>query len=203
MATKILIDEATPEQLRKFARDYLGINHPSHTKPETTLAAVKDGWAQPHILVDDGAEPAEQAPVSRAQPAATAVEPEPEIMPEPETELPEPMVRLVLGEQPGAGGKRAVPVGVNGVAMLIPRNIECEVKLRYFEALKDAVETHHEQDESTGDMTSRDIVSYPYSVIRMPSPAEIAAWKVSLAKAEKRARIEAAKIRAAQSQAAA
>ncbi len=88
----------------------------------------------------------------------------------------DPKVKVTIAEMEGAGGKRAVPVGVNGVIMLVPRGRPVDIPYRYFMALKCAVKTLHEQDEETNEITSTEVDAYPMSVNKMPDQADIDAY---------------------------
>jgi hypothetical protein len=74
-------------------------------------------------------------------------------------------VKLIIQRQPGPGGDEPVFVGVNGVAMYIPRGEEVEVPYRYFEALRNAVVTTYESDERHGLKAGRSAPQYPYSTM--------------------------------------
>ena len=88
----------------------------------------------------------------------------------------DPKVQITIAEVEGAGGKRPVFVGVNGVGMLIARGRPQDIPYRYYAALTNAIKTTHEQDESTGEIVSSDVPSYPFSVNRMPPQTEIDAY---------------------------
>lgn len=157
---QIPINNASKKQLRAFA-DHLGaVTTNFDTEPKLREKITAAGWDQGHILIED-------APAAKKPGKAPAGDPK---------EIAEPMVELTIHTQEGAGGKRAVFVGVNGRALLIPRNKRCEVKLRYLKALENAIETKYEFDEDVKANTPRETPSYPYQVHKMPSDEVQAAW---------------------------
>lgn len=169
--TQIPINSATKAQLRAFCA-VLGVtatNFDSEAKLIERIRAA--GYDEPHIVVPEGAAPAAAKKVAVAKGA-----------------MEEPMVELTVHVQEGPGGKRPVFVGVNGVALLIPRNQRSKVKLRYYEALKNAIETKYEYDEEAKANLPRELPSYPYQVWSMPSQAQIDAWYAFLAKEEAKLR---------------
>ena len=62
--------------------------------------------------------------------------------------------------------------------MLIPRGEEVDVPYRYYLALKAAITTVHEQDETTFEILSRDVPAYPFQVIRLPTEKEMEPWNL-------------------------
>lgn len=158
---QIPLDTANKAQLRAFLTHLGGnpTNFDTDDKLREKIAA--QGWEESHIIALDNAKaPSKDAPKGVPKPGTVA----------------EPMVNLTIHTQDGAGGKRAVFVGVNGRALLIPRNEPCDVKLRYFKALEAAIETKYEFDEDAKANTPRDMPSYPYQVHKMPSEEEQERW---------------------------
>lgn len=153
---KVPMDEATKADLREFAkqRGVALMNFDSEERIKEKLYA--SGWHSDFIVLYEGQEPAKAAV--------------------PEGEMAEPMVSLTIHQQEGKGGQRPIFVGVNGVGMLIPRLIPVNIKLRYYEALKNASETQYEYDENTGNLNPREVPSYPFQVHALPSKAELQAW---------------------------
>lgn len=184
---EIPIESATREQLKAFAESDLGLTVKTQTPPQFIKKQIASAnWDKPFILVDPRTPSARPtaAPLKRPVPGkAEAPKPVHEAV-----EVAEPMVRMQIAEQAGPGGKRAVYVGVNGRAILIPRNRPVEVKLRYYNALVIAIETLFELNEETNEMESRDVTTYPFQVLKMPSDEVIAEWKAYERKIEKRER---------------
>lgn len=127
MNQQIPIADATEDQLRAFGRSHLGLALPPNCKPETLVAKIKAAWNKDYIVVQeanadtaqDGSAP---RPVTTAQSA-------------PEKDK----VRIIIQETEEAGGRDPVPVGVNGLIMLIPRGKEVDIPLPYFEVLQHAI----------------------------------------------------------------
>lgn len=173
---QIPIDTATKAQLRAFA-NHLGVpTSNANTESQLRAKIAATGYEEAHIILFDSAP--HQAAVARAVASGAAVA--------------EPMVNLTLHTQEGAGGKRAVFVGVNGKALLIPRNRPCDVKLRYLRALENAVETKYEYDEEAGAVVPREVPSYPFQVHKMPQDADIEAYRAWYAAEEARLNAKAA-----------
>ena len=167
-------DEATLSELKRFAASVLGITCAVNIGEATLRAKIRQAFPGDTItiMVHDGEDdvtqsdapppPSDQPHDPRALRGSSAVN--------------DPKVTITIAEQEGAGGKRAVFVGVNGVGMLIPRGRPVDIPLRYYFALNDAVKTVHEQDEATGDVVSSEVPSYPMSINKMPPQADIDAY---------------------------
>lgn len=157
---QIPIESATKAQLRAFA-NHLGCPT-SNFMDETKLRAAiaNSGYDAAHIIgfVNAPTKAAEARLIASGDAVA------------------EPLVELTVHTSEGAGGKRAVFCGVNGKALLIPRNQKCKVKLRYLRVLENAVETKYEFDDDAKANVPREMPSYPFQVHTMPSDADIAAW---------------------------
>lgn len=171
--TQIPIENASKPQLRRFAQ-HLGVTVTNFDTEAKLIEKIRGaGYELPHIVAT------EESPTTSAKPTASkaavgAVE--------------EPMVEITIHTQEGPGGKRAVFVGVNGKGILIPRNRAVKVKLRYYEALKNAVETKYEYDDEAKANLPREMPSYPYQTGAMPTQAQIAAWHKFEAQEEARLR---------------
>lgn len=156
---QIPLMDATKEQLKAFCIEQ-GIPVQNFMTEQTMREKLYGkGWAHSFIVVYD--DPVASAPKAKATGSK---------------EVSEPMVEVRLSNGEGASGKRAVFVGVNGVGILVPRNIPCRIKHRYYGALRNAEETTYSYDENTKDLEPRDMPSYPFEVIRMPPDAELKAW---------------------------
>lgn len=171
--TQVLIENASKPQLRRFAT-HLGIAVTNFDTEEKLIQKIREaGYGEPHIIAtEDGPGPARSERPGKA--AAVVVT--------------EPMVELTIHTQEGPGGKRPVFVGVNGKGILIPRNKPVKVKLRYFEALKNAIETKYEFDEDAKANMPREMPSYPYQTHSQPSTKEIEDWHAFEAREEARLR---------------
>lgn len=161
---RVPISSASLAQLRSFAKELGVAISPTMPRHVITKKLAEEGhWTNDHILIEDAA----TTLGTEAKVAAGAMK--------------EPMVELTLPNQEGPGGKQALPVAVNGVCILIPRNKRVKVKLRYFSALEIAIGTtlSMEMNEANGkeETIATDAPAYPVTMHRMPSDEEIAKWK--------------------------
>lgn len=193
---QISLDLATFKEAKAFAENDMGLtvaNGLNLTHIKKMLADM--GWDKPFILEASAPAP-KSAPVQEAQEAQTEegddfedegdtdpghAEAEPAARPAtwkgpiPE-QVEEPKVKLMINEQQGVSGKRPVFVGVNGIGMLIPRNEEVSVKLRYLNALRGATETLYELNEQTQKNEPKNVPSYPFQLVEPANPAQLKKW---------------------------
>lgn len=176
---QIPINTATKKQLRDFA-NHLGCVTTNFDTEDALRAKIrKEGYEEAHIIAISPAPKAPKAPAAKAGAPSAA---------KASAVITEPMVDLTIHTQEGPGGKRHVFVGVNGTAILIPRNKRVTVKLRYLGALEDAIETKYEYDEDAKANVPRDMPSYPFQVHSQPSEDEKARWYAYEAAEEAKAR---------------
>lgn len=176
---QIPINSASRAQLRAFA-EHLGLKVINFDNEAKIIAKIQaSGYEEGHIIAFDPTTKAKDKSAAKSSPANGR-------------EMPEPLVELTVHEQQGAGGKRPVFVGVNGKALLIPRNKKVKVKLRYYNALAIAIETKFEYDEEAKANLPSDLPVHPYQVHSMPSQAEQDAYHAWYAAEEKRLAQEAA-----------
>ncbi|KKK79022.1 hypothetical protein LCGC14_2837670 [marine sediment metagenome] len=164
MNRQVKIAEATHDQLLKFARETLGFNSPPNIGRETLVARISVAWTKDYITVAEAA-----AEVSQAGP-----QPLPQTA---EQEAPEkPMVRINIHITEEAGGNEAVPVGVNGRIMLIPRGKDVDIPYTYYEVLKHAVMKKYDPMPDGGmNLVPREVPTYPFQVILAEVREDIAA----------------------------
>lgn len=167
-------DDATLTELKMFAAQVLGMMSMPNIGESTIRAKIRAAYqgdtltimVQDAVAPDDAPQSAPLAPpkpsTGKALRGSTAEH--------------DPKVMITIAEMEGAGGKRAVPVGVNGVIMLVPRGKPVDIPYRYYMALTCAVKTIHEQDELTQDIIETHVPAYPMSVNRMPPQEEIDAY---------------------------
>ncbi|WP_022727224.1 hypothetical protein [Fodinicurvata sediminis] len=151
---KIPIAEATEQQLRDFAESYLGISVPHNTKLETLRAKVSQAWTKDEIIVEVA--DAHQAQEGTPPPPAT-----------PEQQPPgKKQVRILIQRTDEPGGDEAVPIGVNGRVMLVPRGQEVDIPEDYYQVLKNAV-THRYEALPDGGINPepRKVPAYPFQVL--------------------------------------
>jgi|GEM_PF-5316598 len=173
---QIPINTATLPQLKVFAT-HLGCTVTRFdTEAKVRALIAGTGYEEAHIIVSDGAPSisAGKSPIKTAAKGAAAV-----VGP-----MSEPMCSITVHIVQGPGGKRPLFVGVNGKAILIPRNKLVEVKLRYLDALKSAVETKYEYDEEEKANMPREMPSYSFQIHREPSAEEQAKWHAYVAAEE-------------------
>ena len=167
-------DEATLDELKKFAASVLGMSTHANIGEEKLRAKIRQAYPGDTITImvldDEGEGFASDAP-----PPPSATPNDGKALRGSSAER-DPKVTITIAEMEGAGGKRPVYAGVNGVAMLIPRGRPVDIPYRYYLDLMNAVKTVHEQDEATGEIISSDVPSYPMSVNKRPPQAEIDAW---------------------------
>lgn len=179
MDRTVKASEAKADEIRRFLVQHTN-NDPG---PKATLAMLKAKLAEVHDKPEFVLCEPEPHDVAKPAPAGFDI-----------TSAADPIVTLILIEQEGPGGKRDLQVSVNGRLMLLPRGRPIDVPYRYFEALKNAVQTLYDPDpEDKHNLVSREVPSYPFSVVRAPSADEVAAWHArhgahSIAEAERKAK---------------
>ncbi|MCP4547037.1 MAG: hypothetical protein GY835_11280 [bacterium] len=163
----VALRDATLDELLYFANTVLGLNAPKNSKEDNLRGKI--------MMAHDG-DITVPPDLSEALPSETATPATSVRAMKPGSSKDDPRVLLNISKGEKEGEERPIPVGVNGVVMLVPRGEDVEIPWRYFLAIKAAVKTVHTQNTKTGDMDSRDMPSYPYSVLRMPPQEDIDAW---------------------------
>jgi hypothetical protein len=140
----ININEATGPQLVWFAQNALNIEgiRPNMSKAEMIAKIRAVSYDKDTIEVED----LQPAKVKAADPSDTRDK-----------------VRIIIPASDAPGGQDPVPVSVNGSAMLIPRDQECEVPYPYYEALKNAVRQVYTPLPDGGLSPPKDVPAYPFS----------------------------------------
>ena len=164
---KIAVAMATEDQLRWFATNQLNLEVSPKDNAAKLKVAIARAWDDTDITVpaDIGGKSA-PAPAARKVDVAALV---------PKDSHRDPKVTILVNRQEGPGGDRPVEVGVNGTLILIPRGEPVTVAYRYYEALKNAVQTIYDQG-ADGEISARDVHAYPFQVITMPDRSEVDAW---------------------------
>lgn len=132
MNRQIAIKDATDNELRQFGRDNMGLTLPPNCKRDTLIAKIKATWNKDYILIAE--EEAKQSQDGDAPRPVTDAQQPPE----------RKMVRIHIAVTEDRGGDEAVPVGVNGKVMLIPRGQDCDIPEEYYEVLKNAISYKYE-----------------------------------------------------------
>tara|TARA_Y100000310_G_scaffold54257_1_gene49753 strand:- start:20 stop:541 length:522 start_codon:yes stop_codon:yes gene_type:complete len=154
MPKTIPITKATDAQLRYYATTILGLDiHPMVSKRETILSKISAASDAAEITVPD--EDLPDAPPARAtQEQPTEI---------PAHDKPPVIVKIAITE--AVDGEEAVPVSINGKAMLVPRGMWCEIPYPYYEGLRHAVEDRYEPLADGGmSTTPRQVSRYPFEV---------------------------------------
>ena len=174
-------DEATLQELKMFASGVLGMTLGPNIGEETLRAKIRQAFPGDKItiMVLDG----EDEAVAADAPAPPSEAPAQGKALRGSSSVNDPKVTITIAEAEGAGGKRPVPVQVNGVQMLLPRGRPIDIPYRYYDDLCKAVKTLYEQDETTQEVISTDVPSYPFSVNKMPPQDEIDAFLAADAQA--------------------
>lgn len=170
--------EATEDQLRTFATTILGLDIHHAAKTESITAKIKQAWTKDTIPVPNPVETSEApagTPPQNPNPAPVMTE-APKPAPRTNSSKGDPLVRMYMERSDKEGGDRPVPVSVNGSTMLIPRGEECDVPYRYYLVLINAVRTVFEPDDD-GELQPRDVLAYPFRVVKMPEQGEIDTWE--------------------------
>jgi hypothetical protein len=171
---QINIDDASKEQLIQFAQENLGMDFHPNTGAQKVLAGIRAAW-RPNVIYLFGEEDPGQSVEIEEGSTRERISAHTRSL-EGGSSKTDPKVRMVINEAEGPGGTRPIFVSVNNVPMLLPRGEEIAVPYRYYLALKAAVMTIHEQDENTYEVTSRDVPSYPFQIISLPTAEEMHGW---------------------------
>lgn len=155
MQKKIAIEDATEEQLRTFASETLGISISPTAKLPAVRAKIRAAWDKAEILVEAGEETPE-APSPEDKPKAKKAK----------AHDGEKMVTVHIGVTQGKDGKEAVPVGVNGKVMLIPRGKNVEIPISYYQVLQNAIRQEYDTDEDGNIIPEpREVMQYPVQLV--------------------------------------
>lgn len=156
--TKLVkLDEASALELRAFAESHLGMTFKGNESKENMRAAIRPAWNKDEIPVPDEA-PTDPVQGAAPKPATASQQP------------PKEKVRVLIATTEGQGGDEAVPLGVNGKIMLVPRGKEVDIPAEYFEVLKNAVRHVREPlKDAYGNMAGlgepREVPAYPFQRI--------------------------------------
>jgi hypothetical protein len=164
------INDATPEEIRAFASEFLGI--PTEGDEDgAVLAKVKAANEGETIFVRQAPEETDQtgtppAPVEEAGGGLVG-----------SLGRSDPKVTLTLHaeERDGVVVNRHKEVGVNGVVWLLKRGESITIPYRVYEALDNA-ERHVITHTSEGEVREQRVKNSPFNVEKMPSAAELADW---------------------------
>lgn len=171
------ISEATPEQLRGYAAQFLGIdvNGASDAQVLAKVKAANDGDT---IFVATAPEETDQTGSPPPNVEGTNAAPEDSGSLVGSFGRADPKVQLTLHaeERDGVVVSRHKEVSVNGRAFLLKRGESITIPYRIYMALANAERDAITHDKE-GNVVHQKVKNTPYNVEVMPSPAEIAAWE--------------------------
>ncbi len=165
------LNEATPDELRNYAKQFLGIPV-DDDDDAAVLAKVRAANDGDTIFVANGADPADMSgdaplPVEASQGGGT--------MGTLGHDDPKVTLTLHAEERDGVVVNRHKEVGVGGRVWLLKRGESITIPYRVYSALKDA-ERHVITHTPEGEQREQVVHNTPFNVERMPPPEEIAAW---------------------------
>jgi hypothetical protein len=166
----VSIDEASPEQLRDFAKTFLGIDV-SNDDDNAVLAKVRAANEGTTIFVRSAQDEADQTGSPPPKPADVGGG----LVGSLGRDDPKVTLTLHAEERDGVVVNRHKEVGVNGVVWLLKRGESITIPYRVFMALNDA-ERHVITHTSEGEVREQKVKNTPFNVERMPSQEEIKAW---------------------------
>ena len=168
--TTVKFDEANRDQLIMFAAQSLGMQFAPNIGEAALKAKIRAAYEKDEFVImtpDDDVVVMDEGDI----PAAAHVETDAEFG----GGNPNPFVKITLATQEGTGGERPVFVGVNGIAMLVPRGKPVDIPYRYYLALTYAVKSVHVQ-RADGEIQANEVPAYPFNVNAMPSQIDIDAF---------------------------
>lgn len=172
--TSIALADATPEQKRAFATNFLSLD----LEPDTDDATIDSliARAQPgigHIFVMTGPDAAPEIA------AEAAAEPEPQGVGSVGTlgrGDPRAIIQIPVVDTEDKSGENDVMVGVNGRAWQLQRGVDLPVPWRVVIALQNAIGESIRHDPSSGDETKTINKRVSFQFVEKPSDAEIKRW---------------------------
>ena len=175
---QIKFEDATVEDLRQFAMESLGMKFHPNMKIGKVAAGVRAVWRNDFITLY--AAPTDEGP--KVEGVKVTVKDDQMTVNASIRALvggsskKDPKVRLFINHAEGAGGQRPVFVSCNNVPMLLPRGEDIDVPYRYYLILRNAIGTAYEMDDETFQLQPRDVPSYPFQVVKLPTPEEMEPW---------------------------
>lgn len=165
------INEATPDQVRRYAASFLGI--PTDDVPDADiLAKVTASIEGSTIFVDVAEDPVDQ---TGSAPPKVEGGSGGGLVGSYGRDDPKVTLTLHAEERDGVVVNRHKEVGVNGVVWLLKRGESITVPYRVYLALKNA-ERHVITHTSEGEQREQVVLNTPFNVERMPSKEEIDDW---------------------------
>jgi len=158
----IPIAEATATQIAQFAREVVGIPGTAHTLGKEKIVAMirQAGYEKDEIEIQEKPTTSEVGSPIKAMQALGGGRGG--ILDQ--NSKTDKRVKIVIAVQDTPGGADPVDLSVNGVAMRIPRGVECLIPYRYFEVLQNAKQEIAEVDGNGVIIGWRSAHTYPFNV---------------------------------------
>lgn len=167
----VSLDEATTEQVRAYASNFLGI--PVDDVPDgEVMAKIRASIEGNQIFV---ATPEADADMSGTAPTPAAESAGGGMVGSLGRDDPKVTLTLHAEERDGVVVNRHKEVGVNGVVWLLKRGEPITIPYRVYIALKNA-ERHVITHTPEGEVREQVVLNTPFNVERMPPPEEVKAW---------------------------
>ena len=188
MTDRIKIEDATMPQLTAFAEQAMGLEIKKGTNAVQIRGLLEKAGYAGDTITDMTTPVQAVAATSEVLPAVEGENPElrPAAISRPATrrlmsQVDDPRVVLTIHKTNDKTRSRDVTLSVNGVTTRIKRGETVDVPYRVFESLKNAIE---KQPVDTGEVNAMgqpiigwdDVLSYPYSVHKLPTDEEVAKW---------------------------
>lgn len=176
---KIPINEASNKQLLFYAQRVLGLDVNKGANNSTIIAKIES--AQPGTTEIDVEETADmQTNASSGDTLTPAAADVPEDTHQAAHFRHDPKVTVRISPTSDKTRAKDVQIAVNGDVVIVKRGAEVPIPYRHYLALRDAVEKVGRETDEINPKTHMPIIewvdlpSYEYSVLRMPTDAEIA-----------------------------
>jgi hypothetical protein len=166
------LDEATEEQVRAYASDFLNLDVPEGADHTALVAMIER--AQPNnrsMFYEEKPAPAEAAPEGPSEELGSSKGQ----MGSLGKNDPRWTINIPIVDTEDNSGKNDVLVGVNGRAWQIKRGVDVSVPHRVVVALQNA-ETNIIRHDEEGDVVQRLAKRFPFHAVEMPTQAEIDHW---------------------------
>ncbi len=159
------LEDASDAELRTFATDFMQLEIAQSATRTQMLAQLSKVWKQPFINV-----------AAEAQAAQTG-EVKPEVVRKDLTPRyqDDPVVLCKIGTTSYPGGEEPAAPNVNGIQLVVPRQVPLRLPYRVYLALKDSYEDFTRPDANGHPVTTR-TTNFPFEEVTLPPQAEIDAW---------------------------
>lgn len=144
------IEDATPEEMRQFAR-VMGLEvGDGEQKRTVTEKLITSGYTSDEISIFEHVSPRTTAKAGVFK-----------------DEKGRDCMMILIPEEDSPGGQDDVPIGVNGVVFQVKRGVPVALPLEYIEVLNNAVEFIYPQtrDGQRGMVEPRKVPAFPYQIV--------------------------------------